>query len=112
MGAELIYTETQAQAHTLNRLNDKSADLVTTATGIQNDMDRLVKTIHSGFSVNSLGELQSRGSRLDILCAERQLLADQAKMIGCETEHINLASVGMTGDCRSWFMGPSSEGPR
>ncbi len=104
MGAEVTYTETAAQAHILNSLNDKSDQLMAAARALSSDMDRLVQTITAGYSVNGLGEIQSRGSRLDILCGERQLLAETAKVVGCETDHINEASMGHTGSARTWFM--------
>ena len=50
--------------------------LVSTAVGIINDMELLLKHLEDDTHINSLGELQARGSELDRLCGMREQIVE------------------------------------
>lgn len=56
-------------------------DLLQASAAIVRDMEGVQRSIANGYSVNSLGELQSRGSRLDQLCALREAKAQHARAL-------------------------------
>ena len=95
---------TQEQAAILNRLSDTSAALVAAAKAIAKRMETLASDVERGYHVNNLGELQGNGSKLDILCAERQMLAEHARIVGADADDINVAATGSTGSNRTWFV--------
>lgn len=45
-------------------------DLLGMADSISHTMDNIRKTVEAGYNVNSLGELQGTGPRLDVLCSD------------------------------------------
>lgn len=65
----------------LIELASVSEDLLRASRDIVNDMERMQRSIAEGYSVNSLGELQGRGSRLDQLCAVREARAQNARAL-------------------------------
>lgn len=66
-------------------LQGTEADLVRNAKALIADMERLVSNIESGYHVNDLGEVQSRGTAIDRLCALRQERVNSLKAL----EYVN-----------------------
>lgn len=66
-------------------LQGTEADLVRNAKALIEDMNRLVSNIESGYHVNDLGEVQSRGTSIDRLCALRQERVNNLKAL----EYVN-----------------------
>jgi hypothetical protein len=65
----------------VRRLRSLEDDLENAARSLAERMDRLVDTIHAGYHVNELGEVQGRGGEVDRLCALRQAAIDNVKIV-------------------------------
>ena len=61
---------------TERKFAQKSADLKSAAEYMIRKLERVIREIDADYHVNSLGELQGSAPQFDILCAERENLAN------------------------------------
>ena len=70
-------TAGQKISQVINQNRDRVEErLVSTATAIARDMERLLTALENDQHINGLGELQSRGSELDRLCGMREQIVE------------------------------------
>jgi hypothetical protein len=61
------------------KYSDATKSLKDEVAWLQRDLERVTKHLEEGYHVNSLGEVQSRGSNIDRLCALREAFAENLR---------------------------------
>lgn len=91
----------QILVEALREYAQKSADLAAATAEVRTVCDRLDHALEGDFNVNSLGELQSRGLRLDVLCAERSVAAQSVVKVASQLKRLGVLTEDQTAEILS-----------